>query len=102
MHYLGGISGSGMLKCDGKELARATYDFDGFYAKGLGVIGSGEIRVAAAVLREVFGRKGVQLVTDEGHLLDLRFSDRILPSTSDVTHVDVKGQLPAGWRSVHH
>jgi hypothetical protein len=102
MDYLGGISGTGTLRCDGKEVARASYDLDGFYRKGLGVIGSGEIHGSPAALQEVFGRKGVQLITDEGRLLDLRFSERNLPSTSDVTHVDVTGQLPTSWRVLHH
>lgn len=102
LNYLGGISGTGTLKCDGKEVARASYDLDGFYAKGLGVIGSGEIHVAATALQEVFGRKGVQLVTDEGRLLDLKFSEKNLPLSSDVTHVDVTGQLPASWRFLRH
>lgn len=104
MNYLGGISGTGTLRCDGKEVARASYDLDGFYAKGLGVVGSGEIHVSAAALQEVFGRKGVQLATAEGRLLDLKFSEKNLPLSSDVAHVhvDVTGQLPASWRVSHH
>jgi len=33
MRYLGGLSGSGVLKCNGEEIARASYDFDGFFKK---------------------------------------------------------------------
>jgi hypothetical protein len=100
MHYLGGISGSGVLKCNGREVARATYDFDGFYHKPVGVTGSGEIRLSAIDLRNVFGRKDVQLFTDDGRLLDLKFSEKALPSASDVAHVDVTGDLPTprNWR----
>lgn len=100
MHYLGGISGSGSLKCDGIEVARATYDFDGFFHKATGVTGSGEIQLPAAVLKSVFGRKDLQLFTDDGHLLDLKFSEKTLPSASDVAHVDVTGDLPnpRSWR----
>jgi hypothetical protein len=101
MRYLGRISGSGMLKCDGEDLARASYDFDGYFRKPMGVMSSGEIRLAAAVLKDVFWRNGVQLLTDDGHLLDLRFTEKALPSDSDVAHVDVTGGLPTTpqyWR----
>jgi hypothetical protein len=64
MHYLGGMSGSGVLTCDGAEIARATYDFDGFFHKTAGVTGSGEIRLSAPALRSVFGRERVQLFTE--------------------------------------
>jgi hypothetical protein len=100
MRYLGGISGSGLLKCDGEEIARATYDFDGFFHKAAGVTGSGEIRLPAPALRSVFGRQRVQLFTDDGRLLNLRFSEKTLPSASDAAHVDVTGDLPnqRRWR----
>ena len=100
MLYLGGISGSGVIKCNGEEIARATYDFDGFFHKTVGVTGSGEIRLSPAALRSVFGRGNVQLFTEDGRLLDLRFSEKALPSASDVAHVDVTGDLPApqNWR----
>jgi hypothetical protein len=100
MHYLGGISGSGVIKCDGEGVARATYDFDGFFHKTTGVTGSGEIRLSAAVLKNLFGRKNVQLFTDDGRLLDLKFSERTLPSASEAAHVDVTGDLPnpRSWR----
>lgn len=102
MDYLGGMSGNGTLKCDGKDVGRASYDLDGFYKKGLGVVGSGEVHVSAVALREIFGRKDVQLFTDDGRLLDLKFSEKNLPLTSDVAHVDVTGQLPAKWRDSRH
>jgi hypothetical protein len=100
MHYLGGISGAGVLKCDGEEIARATYDFDGFFHKTVGVTGSGEIRLPAPALRSVFGRQRVQLFTDDGRLLDLKFSEKTLPSASAAAHVDVTGDLPEplNWR----
>jgi hypothetical protein len=100
MHYLGGISGSGVIKCGGEVIARATYDFEGFFHKTAGVTGSGEIRLPAPALRNVFGRQGVQLFTDDGRLLDLKFSEKKLPSASDAAHVDVTGDLPdpRNWR----
>ncbi len=89
-----------MLKCNGDDVARATYDFDGYFHKTVGVTGSGEIRLSPAALRSVFGRGNVQLFTEDGRLLDLRFSEKALPSASDVAHVDVTGDLPAprNWR----
>jgi hypothetical protein len=101
MRYLGAISGNGMLRCNGQEIARASYDFEGFFGKPVGVTSSGEIRVAAAALKSVFGRKDVQLLTDDGRLLDLRFSEKALLPASDAAHVDVTGDLPAhpeNWR----
>jgi hypothetical protein len=100
MLYLGGISGSGMIKYNGEEIARATYDFDGFFHKSVGVTGSGEIRSTPNALKSVFGRGGVQLFTEDGRLLDLRFSEKSLPSASEVAHVDVTGDLPnsQSWR----
>jgi hypothetical protein len=100
VQYLGGISGSGLIKCDGEQIARATYDFDGFFNKTAGVTASGEIRLPAPALRSVFGRQRVQLLTDDGRLLDLRFSEKTLPAASDATHVDVSGDLPnpRSWR----
>lgn len=101
MRYLGKISGSGMLTCDGEQLARASYDFDGYFRKPTGVTSCGEIRMPATVLKDVFWRNRVQLLTDDGHVLDLRFTEKSLPSDSDVAHVDVTGGLPATpqyWR----
>jgi hypothetical protein len=102
MHYLGGISGSGMLKCDGREVARASYEFDGFMKKPIGVTASGDIRLSASALKGVFGRGGIQLLTDDGRLLDLRFSERKLLLSSDTAHVDVAGDLPNTAQSWRH
>lgn len=100
MQYLGGIRGAGVLKCKGDILARVDYDFDGFLMKPGQVTGSGEIRLAPEILRQVFGREDLHLLTDDGRLLNLRFSEKSLPEASDVAHVDVTGELPhqAEWR----
>jgi hypothetical protein len=65
------------------------------------VTSCGEIRLAATALKGVFGRTDVQLLTDDGRLLDLRFSEKELLRESDVAHVDVRGDLPTtaqNWR----
>ena len=93
MHYLGGLSGGGMLKRNGDDVGRATYEFDVFQTK-LGVTSSGEVLMPAAVLKDLFGRTDVQLLTDDGRLLDLRFSDKQLANASEAVHVDVTGDLP--------
>jgi hypothetical protein len=101
MRYLGAMSGSGMVKCDGEEVARASYEFEGYFRKPAGVTSSGEIQIAAEALQSVFGRAGVQLVTDEGRVLDLRFSENKQPGPADdVAHVEVTGDLPdeKHWR----
>lgn len=100
MQYLGGIRGAGVLKRAGKTLARADYDFDGFLRKPGEVIGSGEIRMSPDTLRQVFGREDIHLLTDDGRLLSLHFSEKHLPEASDAAHVDVAGDLPpkSEWR----
>jgi hypothetical protein len=102
MHYLGRLSGTGVLQCNGEHIARASYDFDGFVTKSLAITCCGEIQLSAAILKDVFGRRDVQLLTDDGRLLDLRFSEKALRSARDVAHVDVAGELPAtpqSWRN---
>ncbi|WP_265517306.1 hypothetical protein [Nitratireductor luteus] len=100
MQYLGGIRGAGVLKSRDETLARADYDFDGFLRRPGEVTGSGEIRMPADVLREVFARGDLHLLTDDGRLLSLRFSEKELPPASDSAHVDVAGDLPrqSEWR----
>lgn len=100
MRYLGGIHGAGALKCKDETLARAEYDFDGFLKKPGEVTGSGEVRMAPDTLQQAFGREDLHLLTDEGRLLSIRFSEKKLPPASDSAHVDVTGDLPAQseWR----
>jgi len=102
MRYLGKISGSGVLKCKGEEIARASYDFDEFFKEPAGVTSCGETQLSATVLRDVFGHKDVQLLTDNGRLFNLRFSEKKLLQASDVAHVDVTGELPSTPRNSHH
>ena len=100
MHYLGQLHGAGVLTCKGEKFGRASYDFDGFLTKPGHVTGSGDIRMSPDKLKEVFGRSDVKLLTDDGRLLSLRFSQRRLGAMSDAAHVEVSGQLPSAseWR----
>jgi hypothetical protein len=101
MQYLGRIAGSGQLMRDGETVARASYEFEGFMRPRGIVVGSGEISLAPTDLKAVFGRPGVQLRTDEGRLLDLRFSEKELRLANGVAEVEVSGDLPsalADWR----
>ncbi len=102
MRYLGGISGQGTLKCNGEEVGRASYDFDGYYKAPMGITSSGEIRLSPAALRGVFGRNGIQLLTDDGRLFDLKFSEKELRSATDVAHVDIIGGLPTSPQNWRH
>ena len=83
-----------MLNCNSHEFARAAYDFDRFFKKAVGVTNCGEIRASAVALKEVFGRKSVQLLTDDGRLLDLSFSEKALLPSSESAHVNVTEELP--------
>jgi hypothetical protein len=104
MRYLGRFSGEGTLICDGSEIARASYDFDGYLQPKIGVTSNGEIRLAATTLKDVFGRPDVQLRTDDGRLLALRFSEKKLTPADGArasAHVDVTGELPV-LQDWHH
>jgi hypothetical protein len=101
MHYLGQLQGAGSLTCKGETVARASYDFDGFLSRPGQVSGSGEIRMSPDKLKEVFGRSDVKLLTDDGRLLSIRFSERRLGSAGDAAHVEVGGELP-GASEWHH
>ncbi|MGA9486996.1 MAG: hypothetical protein WBV25_07975 [Methylocella sp.] len=83
-----------MLKYNSEEFARAAYDFDRFFKKAVGVTNCGEIRASAIALKEVFGRKSVQLLTDDGRFLDLSFPEKVLLPSSESAHVKVTGELP--------
>jgi hypothetical protein len=100
MHFLGGLRGAGTVTCGDETLARADYDFDGFLTKPGQITASGEIRMSPEALRDLVGRKNLQLLTDDGRLLSLRFSEKQLRSASDAAHVDVAGDLPPAseWR----
>jgi hypothetical protein len=101
VRYLGGMAGSGVLRCDGKDVARADYEFDGFLKPRIGVVGCGEIETAADALLKLFGRSDVQLLTDEGLLLDLMFSDKSAETSMGRAHVDITSGLSSKspiWR----
>ena len=63
---------------------------------------SGEIEAPRADLEAAFGRPGVQLLTDDGRLLDLKFSQKSLAPRAGIALVEVSGDLPKTrefWRS---
>ena len=99
MKYLGTISGEGVLQRDGEDIAAATYELEGYVQKVGSITGSGEIGLTAEALENVVDKTGLQLLTSNGRLLDLRFSNRTLRAGNHI-HVDVSGELPseAGWR----
>lgn len=101
MHYLGGLRGAGILTCGDKTVGHADYDFDGFLTKPGQVTGCGEIRMSPEALTEIFGRKDLRLLTDDGRLLCLRFSEKRLRSESGAAHVDVVGGLPPASEWTH-
>jgi hypothetical protein len=100
MRYLGGLRGVGVLTSgDDAAGVRANYDFDGFLRKNDQVASCGEIRMSPAALMDVFGRRDLRLLTKDGRVLNLAFSDKQLKATSDAAPVDVTGDLPdaSGW-----
>ena len=99
MKYLGNISGRGALQLDGVAIADTTYELEGYVQRKGSVTGSGEIALSSEVLQRVIDRPNLQLLTSNGHLLDINFSDKKVRAGAHI-HVDVYGDLPAedGWR----
>jgi hypothetical protein len=100
MRHLGRIRGSGTLSCDGVMLGAADYEIDGFCTRPGEVIGSGEISMAPAELANAFGRRDLELTTEDGRVLALRFSGGRLPPRVGAAHADITGGLPTEeeWR----
>ena len=94
IEYLGGISGDGTLVQNGKDIARATFDFEGYRTHHAGITCSGEIQAQPDVLAALFGLMDIELRTDAGRLLELRFSAKTMQPSQDFAHVDVKGDIP--------
>ncbi len=94
MQYLGRIAGEGVMTSDGVAVARVAYDFEGYSRPGGQLMSSGEIEALPADLQAAFGRPHVQLLTDDGRLLDLKFSQKSLSARSGVALVEVTGDLP--------
>jgi hypothetical protein len=100
MQYLGVMRGSGMLALDGEPIGRADYDIDGFVTRPGEVVGSGEIRMAPADIECAFGRANLTLTTDDGRVLELRFSGKRLVPSDGAAHADFSAGLPPpkAWR----
>lgn len=94
MKYLGNISGQGVLQHDGVQLADARYELEGYVQRVGSVTGSGEIVLASAALQHVLDQPSLQLLTSNGHLLNLKFSDKKIRAGNHI-HVDVTGDLPS-------
>jgi hypothetical protein len=94
MQYLGTLSGSGCILHDGLEVTRADFKFDGYSTSYAGVGCSGEVTMPAAMLKAVFALRTLQLRTDEGRNLEVRFSDNKLGVGQVSAHVDVRGEIP--------
>lgn len=99
MKYLGSITGRGVLQHDGVEIADTTYELEGYIQRIGSVTGSGELGLAANVLQNVLDQPNLQLLTSNGQLLDITFSDK-KPRAGNHIHVDLSGNLPAinEWR----
>jgi len=93
-----------MLMYGNREIVRVSYDFDGFRRPSLEVVGTGEITFPLNSLKDVFGLD-VQVRTDDGRILKLKFSEKTLGPEANVAHVDVSGDLPRfdqHWRRWDH
>ena len=100
MRHLGALRGSGTLRCGDVLIGAADYEIDCFCGKPGEVVGSGEIRMAPAELANALGRQNLELTTDDGKVLALRFSGGRQNGGSGAAHADIVGGLPAEdhWR----
>lgn len=95
MRHLGVLRGSGTLRRGGVVLGLVDFEIDGFCTKPGEVVGSGEIRMAPAELANAFGRRDLELTTEEGKILALRFSGSRRGAEAGAAHADIVGGLPA-------
>ena len=102
MRYLGGLRGEGQLTLGDQALGAVDYELDGYATPPAGgVAASGEIRATPAVLKKVFGRRDLKLVTESGRELGIRFSEKKLGGEGDAAHIDITSGLPdaKNWRA---
>ncbi len=100
MRHLGVLRGSGTLRCGDVVLGSAAYEIDGFCTKPGEVVGSGEIRMAPAELSDAIGRRDLELTTEDGRVLSVRFSGGRFDARVGAAHADILAGLPAedDWR----
>lgn len=95
MRHLGALRGNGTLRCGGVVLGAARYEIDCFSTKPGNVVGSGEIVMAATELANALGRHNLELTTDDGKVLGLRFSGSRQDGSSGAAHADILSGLSA-------
>lgn len=101
MRYLGTVAGTGLLTWGKALVAPVAYEFEG-YLEADHVTCCGEIRSETAILHNLFDRTDLQLKTEDGRLLGLRFSEKKLPADCVAAHVDVTGTHssdPEDWQA---
>lgn len=100
MRHLGVLRGSGVLRSHGAVLGDAHYEIDGYRLKPGEVVGSGEIRMIPTDLADALGRRDLELTTEDGRVLAVRFSGGARDARSGIAHADITGGLPGedDWR----
>lgn len=100
MRHLGVLRGNGTLRVGGVVLGSVEYEIDGFCTPPGEIVGSGEIRMAPAELANAVGRRDLELATEDGKVLALRFSGGRPDTRAGAAHADILGGLPAEdeWR----
>jgi hypothetical protein len=102
MRYLGRLAGNGLLLRNGDNVANVSYELEGFLGPRGSVMSSGEIILSPVILKTIFGTRGIQLRTDDGRLLELRFTEKELRCAPGIAQVEATGNLPATaaeWRA---
>lgn len=100
MKYLGSISGTGMLLCDGIAYADATYEIDGFMRIKGQTSGTGEIGLVTGFATEAIAHKDLQLRTADGRVLDLAVANTKTRIPNRIS-VDISAGLPAAGDWFH-
>lgn len=94
------MRGSGTLASADETIGTADYELDAYVMRPGSVVASGELRVDASVPRSAFDRRGLNLVTEDGRVLPLRFTGKPSDRHGQIAHVDISEGLPdeKEWR----
>jgi hypothetical protein len=95
------MAGVGALKSRGEDIGQASYDFEVYIGPRQMVTCSGEFTIPSGTLQGALMSGNLQLLTEQGRLLDLAFADKQTLRANGVAYVNVGGDLPteAGdWR----
>lgn len=94
MEYLDSIAGHDVLQHAGVGIADDACELEGYVRRVGSIAGSVEIGLASSALQNMNDQPNLQLLTSDGHLSNIKFSDKKIRAGNHV-HVEVTGDLPS-------